>query len=365
MVNLRELGFDAHFESLWHAELRDSKVGGRRAGRIVQEQKGAYRVLAAPDLASPVSPVWATLAGRLAHASPGAADLPAVGDFVLVEGEGEGRCRLAHLFPRRTRIVRKAAGVESSEQIIAANVDLVFIMTSLNRDLSERRLERYLAAVWDGGALPVVLLSKADLETDRAGLLARVKGVVSGAPILCISATSGEGVDEVRRYFALGRCAALVGSSGVGKSTLINALLGNTVQDVQAIRVEDDKGRHTTTSRTLLMVPGGGMIIDTPGMREFMPSDEGAGVSTVFADVEELALSCRFSNCRHSEEPGCAVREAIDSGQLAEERLASLRKLAREQAYLERKQDAGAASAERKKWKRIHKDMRRHPKKSR
>lgn len=320
-----------------------------------------------PDMDSAADGVWAALGGRLSHVASDRVELPAVGDFVMVEGiEGDGMGRVAELLPRRTRLVRKAVGKGSSEQVIAANVDVVFIVTSLNRDLNERRLERYLAAVWEGGALPVVLLSKSDLVGDEAAageVMARVRRVVSGAPVHAVSAVAGSGVEAVRSYLKVGTTVALVGSSGVGKSTLINALHGERIQDVQEVRDADGKGRHTTTFRSLLVLPGGGVIIDTPGMREFMPADEGGGVETVFVDLADVARQCRFSDCRHEEEPGCAVQAAIAAGTLDAARLVSYRKLQREQAWLERRQDASAASAERKKWKRIHKEIRSHPKK--
>jgi ribosome biogenesis GTPase len=364
LVHLASLGLDARLEGLWQSSARP----GLRAGRVIQEQKGVYRVLVASDPTAAVVPVWAVLAGRLAHASAAPQELPAVGDFVLVEGDARGdagRCRIAELLPRRTRLVRKAVGASSDEQVIAANVDTVFIVTSLNDDLSERRIERYLTAVWDGGALPVVLLSKADLEGDRAAQVARVERVAIGAPVHCVSVATGEGLDTVRGYVKAGTTATLVGSSGVGKSTLINALVGDALQAVQEIRETDAKGRHTTTARTLVTLDGGGMIIDTPGMREFMPSDEGGGLGAVFGDVEDLATACRFTDCRHESEPGCAVQAAIADGRIDVGRLASFRKLEREQAFLARKQDASAASAQKKKWKTIHKEMRHHPKKSR
>lgn len=362
MVFLPELGFDAHFVSHWRVHARSD----RRPGRVVQEQKGAYRVLVAAGPESEAVAVWASIAGRLGHQSESRAELPAVGDFVVVEGGGDGRVRIAALLPRRTCLMRKAPGGESVNQVIAANVDTVFIMTSLNHDLNERRLERYLMAVWDGGALPVVVLSKSDLAIEqREELVSRVRSVAQGSPLHCVSVANGEGLDSLRTYFSVGKSVALVGSSGVGKSTLTNALLGEDVQSVKDVRESDDRGRHTTTSRTLLMVPGGGVILDTPGMREFMPSDEGQGIATVFEDLETLAARCRFTDCRHEAEPGCAIQAGILDGKLDAARLASYRKMQREQAWLERRQDGRLASVEKKKWKRIHMAMRNHPKKNR
>jgi len=332
-------------------------------GRVTEEQKNSYRVL------TEAGRIWARAAGRLLHAAATREALPAVGDFVLLrrdtvvaaddDGDVPAWSHVEGILPRRSVLKRKAAGGVTVEQILAANVDVVFVVNSLNRDLSERRIERYLLAIWESGAVPVLLLSKADLVTDRDELLARVATVAMGAATHAVSTVTGEGLDVVRGYLGRGRTAALIGSSGVGKSTLLNTLLGSEALATQAIRAWDDKGRHTTTHRSLWLLPDqGGVLLDTPGMREFMPWDAAEAVGEAFADVEQVAQRCRFADCTHRSEPDCAVREALASGALAAERLESYGKLQKEQAYLARKQDVRLAAAERKKWKQITKTNR-------
>jgi len=279
---------------------------------------------------------------------------------------GDDLAVIEALVPRRTKLSRKAPGGPTAEQIVAANVDVFFLPTSLNQDLNLRRLERYLVAVWDSGALPAILLTKADLVGDAAPFLAEVEELAPGVAIIPVSATTGLGVEAVRALVPTGRTAALIGSSGVGKSTLVNALLAEARQEVQDIRDADGKGRHTTVGRTLIALPSGGWLMDTPGMREFAPWSDGddgeglgGGLNEVFADVLALAEHCKFRDCRHDGEPGCAVLAAIEAGDLPAERLASLRKLEKEEAWLRRRADKSAAAAERQKWKQIHKALRR------
>lgn len=268
----------------------------------------------------------------------GRAGLPAVGDWVLIEARpAEGSAAIHEVLPRKTKFSRKAAGQETAEQIVAANIDTVFLVTSLNTDFNLRRIERYLTTIWDSGARPVVLLSKADFCVDVAPAGAAVEAIALGVPINALSAATGEGLDRLAEYLKPGQTVALIGMSGVGKSTLINRLLGHETQKVLEIREDDARGRHATTSRRLFILPGRGMLIDTPGMRELQLWDANGGLAQAFGDIETLAGECRFGDCRHESEPGCAVQASINAGQLRPERFESFLKLRRELAYLDRK----------------------------
>jgi ribosome biogenesis GTPase len=261
----------------------------------------------------------------LREARAGRASRPVVGDWVEVSDDGI----VVEVRPRRTMLARKAAGLQDVEQVMAANVDVAFIATAADGDVSERRLERYLAVVHDGGVEPVVLLTKADVAVDLERERARVASVAAGADVIAVSARTGAGVDEVLRRIAPGRVAALLGSSGVGKSTLVNRLLGESRQRVGGLR-DDGRGRHTTTRREIVRLPDGGMLLDTPGMRELGLLDAEEGLGEAFAEVSAVAEQCRFRDCKHETEPGCAVREALEAGTLSSERVESWRKLGNE-----------------------------------
>lgn len=247
---------------------------------------------------------------------------PVVGDWVEVSPDGQ----IVALKPRRTRLARKAAGSHDVEQVIAANVDLAFVAAGADGDVNERRLERYLAVVHDGGVEPVVLLMKADVCADIEAERARVQSAVADVDIIVVSARTGEGVDEVARRIAPGRLATLLGSSGVGKSTLVNRLVGEARQKVGDLR-DDGKGRHTTTRREIVLLPGGGMLLDMPGMRELGLIDAEQGLGEAFPEVSALTVQCRFRDCQHAQEPGCAVRSALASGALDAARFQSWEKL--------------------------------------
>jgi ribosome biogenesis GTPase len=247
---------------------------------------------------------------------------PVVGDWVEVTPDGQ----IVALKPRRTKLARKAAGSHDVEQVIAANVDLAFVATAADGDVNERRLERYLALVHDGGVEPVVLLMKADACADVEAERARVRSAVADVDIIAVSARTGEGVDEVARRIAPGRLATLLGSSGVGKSTLVNRLVGEPRQKVGELR-DDGKGRHTTTRREIVLLPGGGMLLDMPGMRELGLIDAEQGLGEAFPEVSALTSECRFRDCQHAQEPGCAVRSALESGALDASRFESWQKL--------------------------------------
>lgn len=247
---------------------------------------------------------------------------PVVGDWVEVSSDGQ----IVALKPRRTRLARKAAGLHDVEQVIAANVDLAFVATSADGDVNERRLERYLAVVHDGGVEPVVLLMKADACADVEAERTRVRSAVADVDIIAVSARTGEGVDEVARRIAPGSLATLLGSSGVGKSTLVNRLVGEARQKVGDLR-DDGKGRHTTTRREIVLLPGGGMLLDMPGMRELGLIDAEQGLGEAFPEGSALTEQCRFRDCQHAREPGCAVRSALASGALDASRFESWQKL--------------------------------------
>lgn len=246
------------------------------------------------------------------------------------------------VLPRRTQIVRKESGKRAAEQVLASNVDTVYVVMALDGDFNLRRLERYLTQVWDTGSRAVIVLNKVDVCEGKAAQIAEVERIALGVPVITISATRGDGMNNLSRHLQPERTAVLLGSSGVGKSSIVNRLLGNELQPVQAVRESDSRGRHTTTGRHLLILQNGAMIIDTPGLRELQLWNADSGLEQAFGDLRELAASCRFRDCRHEGEPGCAVAAAIVDGTFDEQRWENYRKMLREQEFLKRKVDAGA-----------------------
>ena len=316
-------------------------------GRVVAQHRGRYDLICASGEAR------AEISGRLARdALPGG--YPAVGDWVAAEPSlGDGPAIIQHVLPRRTAFTRKAIGRTGGAQVVAANVDVAFLVASLNADLNPRRLERYLAAAWQSGAAPVVLLTKADICPDAAEVAAGLNA--GGAPVHVLSSLTGEGLEAVRTYLTPGRTAVMVGSSGAGKSTLANVLLGSERMAVGAIREDDARGRHTTSHRELILLPGGGLLLDTPGMRELALFEAEEGVSATFEDIEAIVAACKFNNCSHGSEPGCAVRAALEAGDLDDGRWRSFQKLGRELDHLARREDPVLREANRKHWIQIHK----------
>jgi ribosome biogenesis GTPase / thiamine phosphate phosphatase len=343
--NLERLGWNDELARQFEAD-----ASGLEPGRVAVQHRGSWGVVTARGES------LAEITGRLHHdAEPG--ELPVVGDWV---GLRDGL--IDAVLPRTSKFSRKTPWTEVSEQVLVANVDVAFLVMGLDkRDYNVRRLERYLTTAWEGGAEPVIVLNKADLATDLEAQVAETESIAFGVPVHAVSAETGEGVEELRRHLAGNRTAALLGSSGVGKSSLINRLLGEERFRIAGVR-SDGRGRHTTTHRELVAVPGGGVIIDTPGLRELQLWETDEGLDQAFVDVADLILQCRFADCEHRTEPGCAIKAALADGSLSAERWESYLKLQRELARLERKLDPKLRSEQRKKWAAITKSHRQRRK---
>ncbi len=352
-MSLERLGWNARFADAFAARTEPNLL----PARVVREDRDRYLLIDESGERA------AVLAGRLRHESLAAGDRPAVGDWVAVRASGaDGDAVIVAVLPRTSAFTRKRAGETTDEQVVAANVDVVLLVSGLDGDFNPRRIERYLAAAWESGATPVVVLNKADLADDLEARLDEVRGVAPGVDVIALSALEGEGVEALASWLLPGRTLALLGSSGVGKSTLANALLGEARIATGAVREDDSRGRHTTTHRELLVLPCGALLLDTPGMRELQLWADEDALDGAFPEIAALAASCRFGDCAHESEPGCAVLAAEADGTLDAERLASWRKLQRELKWLASRQDARARAEEEARWKAIHKSMKHHPK---
>ncbi|MBP2079323.1 ribosome biogenesis GTPase [Oceanobacillus polygoni] len=325
--------------------------------RVITVQKNSYRI------SDGKMEYLAHLSGKFLNETNSTMDYPAVGDWVEAQKlEEEKKAVIRRVLPRKSQFVRQAAGLKTEAQIVAANMDTVFIVNSLNHDLNVRRIERYVLATYDSGATPVIVLTKKDAcsQEEVEAAIATVEEVAIGIPIIAVSSVSKDGVAELMEYLPAGRTVTLLGSSGVGKSTLVNTLLGKEVQDTKEIRESDSRGRHTTTHREMFSLPNGALLIDTPGMRELQLWDGESSIDTTFQDVEQLTTECRFTDCRHDTEPGCRVQEALATGELSEARFESYLKLQRELAYEKRKQNQKAKQDEKSRWKHISKFQKEH-----
>jgi len=343
---IKELGWNSFFQE--HFQL--IKVPGAVPGRVVSESKGSYQIY------SQHGELTAKITGKMRYQLEGEKTYPAVGDWVVIKPlVNENKATIHAVLPRKSKFSRKVAGERTKEQVVSANVDTVFIVSGLDggRNFNLRRIERYLTLAWGSGANPVIVLNKTDLCSDVDVFIQKVENIARGIAIHPVSAKERTGLEALRNYLIRGHTVAFLGSSGVGKSALINALLGIEKQEVGEVRKDDRMGRHTTTKRELILLPGGGMMIDTPGMREIQMWAGEDDLQDTFFDIETLAKRCRFNDCSHNAESGCAVREAVDNGDLDPERLESYRKLQNELTYLSSREEHSTRLYEKVKWKKI------------
>lgn len=350
MAALERWGWDEHWQSAWSARA----PGGARAARVLQEHRDRWVVSGDGDAAD--------TAGHAAVVEPGL-PRPAVGDWVAVrEGGPRDTLLIVALLPRRTRFSRGSAGMEGREQVVAADVDAVWIIQGLDTPVNGRRIERYLAVAWESGASPIVVLTKADLAADPEAARLAAEEIAIGVPVRVASVQGADGLEELAPELVPSRTVALLGPSGVGKSSLVNRLLGQDVRATGAVREGDRRGRHTTTSRQLVRLPGGALLLDTPGMRELQLFDVDEGVDLAFSDIDELAAGCRYRDCAHDAEPGCAVKAAVAAGTLDPDRLASFHELRAEAEWQRRKVDPLARKEEEARVKAMMKSVKIHPK---
>lgn len=347
--SLIQFGWNEHFAQ----HFQPFAEGEFLPGRVSFQNQHLYRVYTTQG------ELLAEVAGKLRYEAESAEDLPAVGDWVVLRFRPqEDKARIQALLPRQSKFARKMAGTKTEAQIVGANVDIIFLVTSLNQDFNPRRVERYLTTILDSGARPVLMLSKADLCLEEAKInscIEEMQSIAPTIPIHAISVKTNQGLDDLRQYCQTGQTIALIGMSGVGKSTLINHLLGFEKQKVKEVREHDDRGQHATRHRELITLPQGGLVLDTPGMRELQLWEVEGGIEATFDDIQTLAANCFFSDCQHNSEPRCAVLAALDDGSLSPERFENYTKLQKEVRHLALRQDDLARRQEQKKWKKLTK----------
>jgi ribosome biogenesis GTPase / thiamine phosphate phosphatase len=351
-MDLVELGWNGFFKEGFAPFLNQGLVPGR-----VFLKKSIYQVW------TENGELKAKVSGRFRYHAKGTEDFPTIGDWIAIEPDETGQSGIIHaVLPRKSKFSRKSAGTRTQEQVVAANIDTVFIVTGLDNDFNLRRIERYLTTIWESGAQPVVILNKSDLCLDVEEKRLEVESIAINVPVHFINTVTHDGIAAIYPYIIPGQTISILGSSGVGKSTIINRLLGAQVQRIGEVRKSDDRGQHTTTHRELFMLPGGGLVIDTPGMRELQLWDGAEGIENVFQDLELLAEGCRFSDCQHETEHGCAVIDAVSKGGITQERFLSYKKLLNELKTIALKQDEKIKQQEKKKLKSITKTFDRHKK---
>ena len=350
MSRLTAYGWNEQFAAAFEGH----RAPGRVPARVTLEHTHIYRV------ATEDGELLARVSGRLRHQASVRPDFPAVGDWVVVEPVQNSDARIHTVLPRASRFSRRAAGDATEEQVIAANIDTVFLVGGLDHDFNPRRLERYLVVAWESGARPVIVLNKADLVTDPEAFAADVRTVAPAVDVHSVSAKDPASLDVLRSYVGPGQTVALLGSSGVGKSTIVNSLVGRDLLRTNEVRIADSRGRHTSTARQLVLLEGGGILIDTPGMRELQLWESGEPRGEAFADIDALAEGCRFRDCRHQREPGCAVTAAVAAGELPSSRLESYRKLAAERDHQARQLDERALLEDKRRAKTMSKALNKH-----
>jgi ribosome biogenesis GTPase len=351
-MNIEELGWNSFFQQQLTAE-----DDGLLAARVIREDVSGYYII------DEEAKKFATLTGRMRREATSRAELPTVGDWVLTTpvANDTDKSVIARRLSRQSKFSRREAGQRLDEQVVAANIDTVLIVCGLDGDFNPARIERYLLLGWDSGATPVIVLSKSDLSENLDTQLEQLRSVTTGVDLHIVSGLTGDGLDGLKAYLTVGKTITLIGSSGVGKSTIINRLLGASYFKVNTVRQDDSKGRHTTTFREMVMAPGGGLIMDTPGMREVQLWSDESALDSTFDDIQALADACKFTDCAHRREPGCAVQSAIESGTLPEERLTSYRKLQRELQHLAAQQEVHLRLQRKSQIRKISRSIRRRP----